>query len=315
MDIRAPLDLDNSSAPPPAEPRRHLVLPCKPARSRKAAALAVVKTGLRGLPIEPNGKRPWLKDWRNRASSDPAVIEGWFKRDRTINFGVVCGDRDTRLWVVDIDPRHGGEASWEALEKPGLLEGPAGWGTVATPGGGVHLWFVVPPDREIPGNSTGRLGAGIDTRGAGGYVLCPPSALDGRQYAWNPFGSIVCSAPDWLLLGVPSCGSSSRTPEAWLDLTANGVDQGARNSSIAALAGKVFRHFPMAEFETAAELVACWNQVRVRPPLGPDELARTLDSIADREAFRRGVEQTERELDAWERRRKALLRQDREGRR
>jgi hypothetical protein len=35
--------------------------------------------------------------------------------------------------------------------------------------------------------------------------------------------------------------------------------------------------------------VACWNQVRCRPPLGAEELARTLDSIAAAELRRRGA--------------------------
>jgi hypothetical protein len=39
----------------------------------------------------------------------------------------------------------------------------------------------------------------------------------------------------------------------------------------------------------AAELIACWNQIKCRPPLEAAELKLILDSIAGREMARRGL--------------------------
>jgi hypothetical protein len=53
--------------------------------------------------------------------------------------------------------------------------------TVRTANCGLHFWFKMPP---VPlKNSAGKLAAGIDTRGAGGYVIAPGCSLpDGRQW-------------------------------------------------------------------------------------------------------------------------------------
>jgi hypothetical protein len=291
VDIRVALDLDKPSAPEPhpsCKPGRCLTLPCKPAKSRVQSALALAKTGLRLFPVQPNGKKAWMKDWPHRATGDPAVVRTWFRRNPDINIGIVCGDEPTRLLVLDVDPHKGGKVSLEAL--PGDFgPSPVGLGTVATPGGGAHLYFVVPPERGIPDCSVGKLGPGLDIRGRGGYVLTPPSVIDGKPYVPNPLESVVFPAPDWLLdlLADSQEAVPGRSSEAWLELVSQGVVQGQRNASIASLAGLLFRFLPPQHAETAAELVACCNAQRCRPPLDSAELARTLDSIAATELERR----------------------------
>ena len=57
----------------------------------------------------------------------------------------------------------------------------------------------------------------------------------------------------------------------------SGVDEGRRNDAIVSLSGLLFRFLPAHHAELAAELVACWNAQRCRPPLEAEELARTLD--------------------------------------
>jgi hypothetical protein len=78
------------------------------------------------------------------------------------------------LCVVDIDPRNGGRLD-RALMAPTA--------TVATGGGGWHLYYRHPGGPTVPA-LPGR--AGVDTKGDGGYVAAPPSVHPGtgRPYRW-----------------------------------------------------------------------------------------------------------------------------------
>jgi hypothetical protein len=231
-----------------------------------------------GLAV-PNG----LKN----ATLDPRTIESWWRRWPKANVAIATGG-NIRLLVVDVDPEAGGEASFAQLERNhGTLPATA---EVVTPRGGRHLYLIVPAGRPMPGNSAGKIGHGVDTRGQGGYVLAPPSTVDGRAYSWSvDSGDRIAEAPDWLLDLLDRGGGNGQAtpPEEWLVLVTSGVDEGARNHSIARLAGLLFRRLP--DPTLAAELVACWNAIKCRPPLGAEELKRTLDSIAKREMTRRGL--------------------------
>jgi putative DNA primase/helicase len=245
-------------------------------------------------PVRPRGKVPILKDWPNRASTDPERIKAWWRRWPRANVGIACGGK-ARLLVLDVDPSAGGVESVRALKRehgefPRTLQ-------ASTARDGRHLYFFVPAGREMPGNSAGLLGLGIDTRGQGGQVVAPPSTVlqtlpDGRRhfgsYRWlnRDEGAWIQPAPDWLLdrLQEPASGRGT-TPAQWLELATAGIDHGARNNAVTALAGLLFRRMPR-EAETAAALIACFNEVRCRPPLGAAELAGILNSIADRERRR-----------------------------
>jgi hypothetical protein len=191
--------------------------------------------------------------------------------------------------VIDIDPDAGGEASLSELERengslPSTIE-------AITPRGGRHVYLIVPPGRPLPTISAGKLGPGLDHRCQGGYVAAPPSAIAGKPYSWSvDSADRFATAPDWLLerLARGSNGNGTATPpDEWLELVTSGVDEGARNHAIARVAGLLFRRLP--EPQLAAELVACFNAVKCRPPLEAAELKRTLDSIAAKEMRRRGL--------------------------
>jgi hypothetical protein len=251
------------------------------------AALALGRRGMRIHPCVPSAKVPLLEDWPSRATLDHRTIESWWRRWPGANVGIATGGT-MRLLAVDIDPDAGGEAGLAALERehgapPATVE-------VVTPRGGRHLYLIVPDGRPMPGNSVGRLAPGIDTRGDGGYVLAPPSVVAGRRYSWSvDSANRVAMAPCWLLDRLAQgCGNGEATPpEQWLQLVTSGVEQGARNQSVARLAGLLFRR--LAAPKLVAELIACFNAVKCQPPLGAEELRRTLDSIAAREMRRRGL--------------------------
>jgi hypothetical protein len=251
------------------------------------AALAYARGGLNVHPCVPEQKLPLLNNWPNRASLDPRTIEAWWRRWPDANVAITTGG-DARLLVVDIDPDAGGEASMAALEREhGAVPATA---EVVTPRGGRHLYFIVPSGRPMPGNSAGRIGEGIDTRGHHGYVLAPPSMVKSGAYAWSvDSGDRIAEAPVWLLDLLDPRGSNGHAtaPEEWQAIALTGVDHGARNQTIARVAGLLFRRLP--DPTLAAELIACFNVIKCRPPLEAHELKRTIDSIAAKEMRRRGL--------------------------
>jgi hypothetical protein len=238
------------------------------------------------------GKHPLGNLVRNgvkNATIDQRTLANWWRRYPLANIGVACGGA-IRLLVIDIDPDGGGEASMAALERehsalPPTVE-------AVTPRGGRHLYLIVPDGRPMPTISASKLGPGIDHRCQGGYVAAAPSAIGSRSYAWSvDSADRFAESPAWILDLLAQGGGhgngAATAPEEWLELVIAGVDEGARNHTIARIAGMLFRRLP--DPKLAAELMACFNAVKCRPPLGADELKRTLDSIAAKEMQRRGL--------------------------
>jgi hypothetical protein len=124
-------------------------------------------------------------------------IRRWWRRWPGANVGVVTG-AVSGLMVLDVDPRHGGHESLAAIEAdhglvPGTVESLTG-------GGGQHLYFrhpgTVVPCRPIA--------PGLDVKGDGGLVICPPSVhVSGRVYAWEagcaPGEIPLADPPQWLV--------------------------------------------------------------------------------------------------------------------
>jgi hypothetical protein len=140
------------------------------------------------------GKHPRTPHGCKDATSDRAAIEDWWRRWPEANVGVATGEG---LLVVDIDGPAGHSALESLSREHGALPATAAVRTGRE--GGRHLWLRL-DDGIALGNTSGRLGKGIDTRGDGGYVLAPPSLhASGRNYAWEASGASVAPAPTWIL--------------------------------------------------------------------------------------------------------------------
>jgi len=247
----------------------------------RAAALAYAARDWCVVPLRPRDKVPLIR-WRGfqERRPDAADVERWFDRWPDANVGIVTG-AISKLCVVDVDPRHGGDDSLAAwVRAHGGL--PA---TVAcrTGGGGRHLYFTAPPEAL-----RGRAGvaAGIDVRAEGGPVVAPPSVHpSGRRYAWQagraPADIAVHDLPAWLERLVRGPAGQPEHPghpvSYWRALARDGVAEGVRNSTIASFAGHLLWHG--VDPDVARELLLCWNRERCRPPLDDAEVERVLESI------------------------------------
>lgn len=125
------------------------------------------------------GKHPRVK----RQDAIAATNQHWSRWIKTwpdMNIGVLTGS-DTGVFVLDIDPRHGGDDSLKTLE--------ATYGSLPitlsanTGGGGTHYLFQIPEGLTIR-NSASDIAPGIDTRGNGGLIVVEPSTTQGA-YSWN----------------------------------------------------------------------------------------------------------------------------------
>ncbi|MEO3428588.1 bifunctional DNA primase/polymerase [Pelagibius sp. CAU 1746] len=245
---------------------------------RQAAALAYGAAGWSVVPMAPRGKQPllsWLEFQQRRASDEE--IRDWFRRWPEANIAVVTGEI-SNIVVLDIDPRHGGEASLALLEDetgpiPSTVE-------ALTGGGGRHLYFAYPGRRLR--NRAG-LRPGIDLRGDGGIIIVPPSVHpSGKRYTWaanhSPREADPAPLPERLRAELTARGSRQGRPLAyWRDLVAEGVPEGRRNSTIASFAGHLLWHD--IDPDVVSEMLLCWNRVRCRPPLAEEEVLRTVRSI------------------------------------
>ena len=152
-----------------------------------ADALSLAADGWEVLPLR--GKVPLTRHGVHDASSCPEQIERWWRRWPTGNIG---GAVPPWAFVLDVDPRNGGEDSWTELvdgrSVPDTLTTVSGRGD-----GGRHLYFLRPAG-ELSGRD---LPPGIDLK-AGGYCVLPPSIHPetGGVYEWRT--GAIAPLPAWL---------------------------------------------------------------------------------------------------------------------
>lgn len=168
---------------------------------------------------ESSGKHPRVKR-QTAIDATEEKWQSWCAAWPEMNLGILTG-RDTGVFVVDIDPRHGGDKSLEKLFSehgnfPVTL-------SASTGGGGTHYLFSIPAGITVR-NSASNLGEGIDIRGNGGLIVVEPSATAG-SYKWQgqslPTRDQIAPPPGWLphLIDAPT-PKVSPAPTSALSLNA-----------------------------------------------------------------------------------------------
>lgn len=190
-------------------------------------------------------KHPITEHGLTDATADEKIIREWWQKWPFANVGIVAGAK-SGIVVLDIDPRHGGDASLAELmgefgEIPETTEATTG-------SGGTHILFAH-PGKPIK-NSVGKNGwlgkDGLDIRGDGGYIVAPPSLhIEGKRYAWKaqaaPWEMGLSAMPAWMLakLEKPRTAPTSDRPvftrednaNHWLGKALAKAAVGARNET------------------------------------------------------------------------------------
>jgi hypothetical protein len=139
-------------------------------------ALAYAARGWPVFPCQVRQKAPATPHGYRDATTDPEQITAWYSRNPHQNLAIATGTPGPD--VLDIDehgPAGNGYAAFATLSKAGLVNGAAAY--VRTPSGGLHAYFTGSDQRN------GHLPAHhLDFRSHGGYVLAPPSRVNGKTY-------------------------------------------------------------------------------------------------------------------------------------
>ncbi len=144
------------------------------------------------------GKHPMSAKGLHDASKDPAVIAKWFgPKAKPSNIGIITGEV-SGITVLDIDIGEGksGATSWATL-----IEGHGEPQTlVSTTGsGGTHILFQYNSALTNWGGTRGPLGANIDCRNDGGYIVAAPSRhKSGGSYAWVDWEQPLALMPAYI---------------------------------------------------------------------------------------------------------------------
>lgn len=139
-------------------------------------------------------------------TTDPARIEAMWAHFPQSLIGVRTG-KASGIIVLDFDVHttlKDGAAGYNMLLRNGWL-----YKTVSatTGGGGGHLYYRHPMNLSVPNDNRGKLGAGVDVKGEGGYVIAPPSAKRGKgAYSWlqsySPWDRPLTDMPEPTLLAI-----------------------------------------------------------------------------------------------------------------
>jgi Bifunctional DNA primase/polymerase, N-terminal len=164
--------------------------------------------------VRPGGdkvdrKKPAIKKWHERATTNPAQIRHWWRAYPDSSIAIATGSR-SGIWVLDVD---GAEGLESLRRRPDLLA--IETATQRTGSGGMQLFFQWPAGRTIR-NSCRKLGPGLDVRGEGGYVVAPPSVHPNDQlYEWIRDPEAIAPAPGWLVEAIDPPKPQPAAPPPW----------------------------------------------------------------------------------------------------
>jgi hypothetical protein len=162
------------------------------------AALRYAEHGIHVFPAIIRRGEDGTKDvnpvgpWREMSTTDPMRIRMWFGLNGMYRSAALCIDTGkSDLVGVDSDGELG-NTNWAAFRTKHNLG--ATW-IAHTPGGGQHWYYRADPERPVK-NTRGTTARGIaenvDTRGAGGFLIAPPTRDYRGAYRWGAEGE-----PEW----------------------------------------------------------------------------------------------------------------------
>jgi hypothetical protein len=238
-----------------------------------AWALAYACRGWPVFPCQPGTKEPATRHGFHDASTDQDQIRSWWERNPHANLAIATGAPGPDLLDVDHHgPAGNGYTALMRLKHADLLD--AAGTIVRTPHSGLHVYFS--GSRQ----ASGRLPRHhLDFKSAGGYVLAPPSQVDGKSYrlvreavpsgglGWAAVTGLLEPLADWPARPVLACSGDAGRLAAWVEQ----LEEGNRNAGLFRAACRaVEAGQPGWLYEIAA--------AAAKTGLAEREISRTIDS-------------------------------------
>ena len=226
------------------------------------------------------GKHPHIKNFPSAASTNDNAIKDWWEEWPCANIGIVTG-HSSRIVVLDVDPRNGGDDSLEKLIRShGKLPKTV---TAITGRGGRHFYFLH-PGGKVKSGPLGTEYPGLDIQADNVCVVAPPSLhATGERYRWveglEPQCTELAPLPGWILKQIrnkKTKKTKSRKGQADQLSQTPIYKKGSRNNSLMGVAGSL-NQFCYTETETF-ELLKMVNQNRCDPPLSESEVRSVANS-------------------------------------
>lgn len=229
-------------------------------------ALHYAAQGWPVFPLIPRDKYPLKGSHGYKdATTSPALIETWWRREPKANIGLATG-RASGLLVLDVDVKNDkpGIASMRTLSLPRTF-------TVRTPTGGFHLYFDMPAASISIGAD---LLPGVDWRGNGGYVVAAGSATADGMYEIMDRAAIA-TLPERV---VHLLREAKRRAPIQRSAAGAVIPEGARDDTLIRIAGAI-RRFGV-EAPAILECLRAVSRHHCQPPHEERDLERLAASAA-----------------------------------
>ena len=230
----------------------------------------------KGKACSSSGKHPrgdLVPGGVNDATDKKKKIRQWWADLPDANIGIACGP--SRLLVVDIDPRHGGDKTFKHLKRQHGPDAFPATATSITSAGGRHLYYLDDPKGSRNVTDLTGDGGGVDIKAERGLIVAPPSLHHtGEHYRWakgkSPDECEVAQAPEWLLGQVVQASTAERSDDG------GPILNGHRNETLFRLACGLRRRDLSSRAIAAALRVI--NVERCENPLPESEIEKIADS-------------------------------------
>lgn len=234
------------------------------------------------FPIRRNAKTPLTEHGFHDASFYPEQVKSWEAEFPGCNWGAPTG-KASGFVVLDLDAKHPESLDWWREQQD--IHGSVNTLEVATPSSGAHIYFRTPDGVDLKSGAS-QIAPGVDTRAEGGYVVIPPSLIDGNAYEVTN-DSPLADLPGWLLDVWPKRGQLSRrldnSPRGKVNATGSTLlttplPDGRRNVGLTSIAGYIWNRAESPQ-ELEAELLDA-NARLCNPPLPDDEVLDIARSVS-----------------------------------
>jgi hypothetical protein len=166
------------------------------------SVLGLLSQGYSVFPIVRGTKRPMVAWGRYQESlPEPSLVNAWLKAWPGCSWAIACGPV-SRLVVVDVDPRHGGDKTM--TEYPALPPT-----VVSGRGDGGYHTYIRTPEAISSRNS---LLPGVDLKGVGSFVVAPGSTHE-TGGVYQMVGEPLDAVPEWMRPLLPS-GTPTANPSS-----------------------------------------------------------------------------------------------------